>query len=316
MPQATTKLPLWRISPFTHDDVIKWKHFPLYWPFVRGIHRFPVNCPHKGQWCGALMFSLICVWINGWENNREAGDLRRHRTHYDVIVMFIQRLIEHSQQQNTVDNICYHIIYLTFHLKEASTWIRRLPLCIPTSAAVSYKRLSLWWPLGFRGTMITHLSDAYVIPISQNDDRPSVWSLRTLKFSTALIIHSRAPYSWCATYICIALIKRKTKTFERGREVGSFLHITVCLHGSKQHCYLSLAQSKLRQCLANHRAGYFSNLVCDWLSMVWAYSEQETENGPRYAHQHWSREWMSHYTHIKLWDVNIYPCPNVNCGYG
>ena len=42
-----------------HDDVIKWKHFPRYWPFVRGIHRSPVNSPHKGQWRGALMFSLI-----------------------------------------------------------------------------------------------------------------------------------------------------------------------------------------------------------------------------------------------------------------
>ena len=58
-----------------HDDVFKWKHFPRYWPFVRGIHRFPVNSPHKGQWRGALMFSLICVWTNGWVNNREAGDL-------------------------------------------------------------------------------------------------------------------------------------------------------------------------------------------------------------------------------------------------
>ena len=68
-------------------DVIKWKHFPRYWPFVRGIHRSPVNSPHKGQWRGALMFSLICAWINGWVNNREAGALRRHRTHYDVTVM-------------------------------------------------------------------------------------------------------------------------------------------------------------------------------------------------------------------------------------
>ena len=51
----------------THDDVIKWKHFLRYWPFVR-----------NGQWRGALMFSLICVWINGWENNREAGDLGRY----------------------------------------------------------------------------------------------------------------------------------------------------------------------------------------------------------------------------------------------
>ena len=72
-----------------HDDVIKWKHFPRYWPFVRGIHRSPVNSPHKGQWHGALMFSLICVWIYGWVNNREAGDLRRYRAHYDVIVIIL-----------------------------------------------------------------------------------------------------------------------------------------------------------------------------------------------------------------------------------
>ena len=70
-----------------HDDVIKWKHFPRYWPFVRGIHRSPVNSPHKGQWRGALMFPVICTWINGWINNREAGDLRRHPAHYDVMVM-------------------------------------------------------------------------------------------------------------------------------------------------------------------------------------------------------------------------------------
>ena len=63
-----------------HDDVIKWKHFPSNWPFVQGFH-------HKGQWRGALMFSLICVWINNWVNNREAGDLRCYRAHYDVIVM-------------------------------------------------------------------------------------------------------------------------------------------------------------------------------------------------------------------------------------
>ena len=70
-----------------HDDVIKWKHFPRYWPFVRGIHRSPVNSPYKGQWRGALIFSFICVWINGWVNNREAGDLTRYLAHYDVTVM-------------------------------------------------------------------------------------------------------------------------------------------------------------------------------------------------------------------------------------
>ena len=70
-----------------HGDVIKWKHFPRYWPFVWGIHRSPVNSPHKGQWRGALMFSFICDWINGWVSSSEAGDLKHHRAHYDVIVM-------------------------------------------------------------------------------------------------------------------------------------------------------------------------------------------------------------------------------------
>ena len=73
--------------PHCHDDVTKWNHFPRYWPFVRRNHRSPVNSPHKGQWRGALMLSLICVWINGWVNNREAGDLRRYPAHYDVTVM-------------------------------------------------------------------------------------------------------------------------------------------------------------------------------------------------------------------------------------
>ena len=44
------------------------KHFPRYWPFVRGINRSLVNSPHKGQLRGASMFSLICAWINGWVN--------------------------------------------------------------------------------------------------------------------------------------------------------------------------------------------------------------------------------------------------------
>ena len=70
-----------------HAGVIKWKHFPRYWPFVRGIHRSPMNSPHKVQGRGAVMFSLICISINGWINNHEAGDLRRYRAHYDVIAM-------------------------------------------------------------------------------------------------------------------------------------------------------------------------------------------------------------------------------------
>ena len=67
-----------------HDYVIKWKHFPRYWPLVRGIHQSPVDSP---QWRGALMFSLICACITCWANNRDAGDLRRHRANHCLTVM-------------------------------------------------------------------------------------------------------------------------------------------------------------------------------------------------------------------------------------
>ena len=55
---------------------------------VRCVGKSPVTgeSPHKGQWRGALIF-FISAWINGWVNNRQAGDLRRHRANYDVIVM-------------------------------------------------------------------------------------------------------------------------------------------------------------------------------------------------------------------------------------
>ena len=80
--QKTSNLPLlalYELNPAvtgrfsSHDDVIKWKHFPRYWPFVREIHRSPVNFPHKGQWHGALMFSLICARMNGWVNYRNCN---------------------------------------------------------------------------------------------------------------------------------------------------------------------------------------------------------------------------------------------------
>ena len=66
-----------------YADIIKWKHFPHHWHFVRIIHRWPVDSPRKGQWRGALMCPLICAWINGWANNRwfetPLRSLWRHR---------------------------------------------------------------------------------------------------------------------------------------------------------------------------------------------------------------------------------------------
>ena len=86
------------LKGLSHDAVIKWKHFPRYWPFVWGVHRSSVNPPHKGQWRGALMFSLTCAWTDGWVNNRDACNLRRHRVHYDVAEMcdFIEMNLSYS----------------------------------------------------------------------------------------------------------------------------------------------------------------------------------------------------------------------------
>ena len=86
-----------------HDDVIKWKLFPRYSPFVRGIHRSPVNSPHKGQWRGTLMFSSICAWFNDWVNHGEAGDLRRYRAHYVVTVML--RLYEVALHLSSIGHL-------------------------------------------------------------------------------------------------------------------------------------------------------------------------------------------------------------------
>ena len=85
---------MYRVLALQYDDVIKWKYYPRYWPFVRGIHWSQVVSPDKGQWGGALIFSLTFAWTNSWTNNRNAGDLRRHRAHYDVNVMIYRKKID------------------------------------------------------------------------------------------------------------------------------------------------------------------------------------------------------------------------------
>ena len=80
------------------------------------------NSPHKGQWRGALMFSLICVWINGWVNNHEAGDLRRYRVRFDVIVMEGPAVFSiHEIWWHTEQGISNHSIDLVI-LKYSGPW--------------------------------------------------------------------------------------------------------------------------------------------------------------------------------------------------
>ena len=56
----------------------------------------------KGQWRGALIF-LSAPWINDWVNNHEAGDLRRNRAHYDVIVM--QFIVVESTRTTSMEDV-------------------------------------------------------------------------------------------------------------------------------------------------------------------------------------------------------------------
>ena len=130
MPQSCTK----PLAISFHDDVFKWKHFPRYWPSVRGIHRSLMNSPHKGQWCRALMFSLICTWISAWVNHREAGDLRRHRTHYEVTLMFAVigcQCIFSSQW--------IHMIYLPIFIRVDPLWNNLIHEVLHTTGSVILK---------------------------------------------------------------------------------------------------------------------------------------------------------------------------------
>ena len=95
---------------------------------MRGIHRSPVNSPHKGQWRGALMFSLICARKHGWVNNGEAGDLRRYRVHYDVIVMYWVDL--------SIDGRCRR--------KQSGSGDRQINKKV--GGAVGYRHFFLWIP--------------------------------------------------------------------------------------------------------------------------------------------------------------------------
>ena len=104
---------------------------------------------HKGQWRGALMFSLICVWINGWVNNRETGDLRRYRAHYDVIVMtwFYPKKYAHDKQ------LCFVVVLLQVSFNHIFSVVSSVLLksgdCPSTNGAAVKdmgKYVNLIWP--------------------------------------------------------------------------------------------------------------------------------------------------------------------------
>ena len=75
---------------FRHDDVIKWKHFSTLLAICAWNSPFTGEFPSQRLLTRRFDVSLICDWINGWVNNREAGDLRLHRAHNGVTVIISQ----------------------------------------------------------------------------------------------------------------------------------------------------------------------------------------------------------------------------------
>ena len=109
----------------SHDDVIEWKQFPRYWPFVRGIHRSPVNSLHKGQWRGAFMFSLICAlnkplskqsW--GWWFETLSRPLWHHCNEFhenSILLWFINWPSDRNEFLHMTGHVIYKILQQSLH---------------------------------------------------------------------------------------------------------------------------------------------------------------------------------------------------------
>ena len=120
-----------------HYDVIKWNFFRVTGP-LRGefaCHRCQ-DLPHKGQWRGALMLTLICAWTNRWAKNGDAGVLRRHRTDYDVTVM--------TQQELSPWSISRRIT----HVNHSSSIVWQLPSCAICGMITLSHSIGLLHPTG------------------------------------------------------------------------------------------------------------------------------------------------------------------------
>ena len=97
----------------------------------------PSEFPHKGQWRGALMFSLICACMDGWVNNREVGDLRRHRDYYDVTVMLIKIAV--ALQTTYPNTFHWHkVVVFGIHL-----WLKLVPEC-PVDDKSVFVHVMIW----------------------------------------------------------------------------------------------------------------------------------------------------------------------------
>ena len=184
-----------------------WRHqmetLSAYLALCAGNSPVPVISPHKGQWRGALMFSLICVWINGWVNNREAGYLRRHRGHYDVNVMSYRKP---SHQHKFCASVLEWLPQILTNLTNSPAAV--LPSC-PSRHKMKEKTMILNFPV-FRCCLdlpSTHCRFSINIAQAENHGNAYIWGLLQYRFSVrsssnpesnpVQFRHLRALYKMC-----------------------------------------------------------------------------------------------------------------------
>ena len=131
-----------------------------YWPFVRGIHRWPVNSPHKASDAELDVFFDLRLNKNGWVNNRDPSDLRRHRTHYDVTVMWSCMERSCPAPYMSLKRKCLHFdeIFITGCTGscqndnfQCSQWLKFRQ---NDNIFVSVCSACRWWPLGMHAAFV------------------------------------------------------------------------------------------------------------------------------------------------------------------
>ena len=150
----TAYLESWQLTVFSGPMFPRhqMETFSALLALCEGNHRSPVDSPHKGQWRGALMFSLIGAWTNGWANNRDDGSLRCYRAHYDVTVMKW-----HERVLKTHRFFCQTSNYLSWKLLIAvisETWLRKSRVLHHTGRAPQ---------AGFRGTIFWRVETTFLV---------------------------------------------------------------------------------------------------------------------------------------------------------
>ena len=110
----------------SHDDVIKWGHFPRYCPFVWRIHRAPVNSPHKVQWRGVFLDRRLNKWSCkqpwGWWFETQSHPSWRHCNAEVYCGPLLITVIGHLYSGN-IDMAWAQLIYTRWRIYMSKKWV-------------------------------------------------------------------------------------------------------------------------------------------------------------------------------------------------